>query len=333
MSCQEGFKRVHCEESVPHELLCGKSDIIARPAKPQADSDSESNSEGNSYKNRAGILDLSRIRIVLVATSHPGNIGAAARAMKNMGLSSLYLVNPKDYPSGVALGRAASALDVLDNAKVVENLESAIADCGLVIGTSARSRSIPWPVVDPDECAEKLVTASNENEVALVFGREDRGLSNEELQLCQYHVQIPTNEEYSSLNVAAAVMVLSYEIRKASLKLSLVDSAGDSIKDSIEDSSGKSSADPVNEKFNESLESIWDQPMATVDDMERYLDHLEEVLVRLEFHDPDNPRQLMPRLRRLYTRIRPDKMEINILRGILTSTQYQLDKKPKNSGK
>jgi len=241
--------------------------------------------------------------------------------MKNMGLSSLYLVNPKDYPSGVALGRAASALDVLDNAKVVENLETAIADCGLVIGTSARSRSIPWPVVDPDECAEKLVIVGNENEVALVFGREDRGLSNEELQLCHYHVQIPTNEEYSSLNVAAAVMVLSYEIRKAALKF--ID----------EPSSGKSSAASVSEKSEDTLEENWDQPLATVDDMERFLDHLEKVLVRLEFHDPENPRQLMPRLRRLYTRIKPDKMEINILRGILTSTQYQLDKKPENSSK
>jgi tRNA (cytidine32/uridine32-2'-O)-methyltransferase len=317
MNCQEGFKRVHCEESVPYGLLCGKSDIIARPAKPQAGNDSESNSESN----RACILDLSRIRIVLVATSHPGNIGATARAMKNMGLSSLYLVNPKDYPSGVALGRAASALDVLDNAKVVENLESAIADCGLVIGTSARSRSIPWPVVDPDECAEKLVTVSNENEVALVFGREDRGLSNEELQLCHFHVQIPTNEEYTSLNVAAAVMVLSYEIRKAALRY--IDEPG----------SGESSTPNDSEKSEDTLEDIWDQPLATIDDMERFLDHLETVLVRLEFHDPDNPRQLMPRLRRLYTRIKPDKMEINILRGILTSTQYQLDKKPENKGK
>ena len=291
------------------------------PDKTLADSRSGNNSDTNLYKNRAVILDLSRIRIVLVETSHPGNIGAAARAMKNMGLSSLYLVNPKDYPSGVALGRAASALDVLDNAKVVENLESAIAECGLVIGTSARSRSIPWPVVDPDECAEKLVTTSSENEVALVFGREDRGLSNEELQLCHFHVQIPANEEYTSLNVAAAVMVLGYEIRKASLKYSL------------EDSPGKSSADTINDKNNESLEDMWDQPLATVDDLEGFLNHLERVLVQLEFYDPENPRQLLPRLRRLYTRIRPDRMEINMLRGILTTTQQQLDTKPGNSGK
>lgn len=270
-------------------------------------------------------LDLQRIRIVLVATSHPGNIGAAARAMKNMGLASLYLVNPKDYPSGVALGRAASALDILDNAVVVDSLESAILDCGLVIGTSARSRSIPWPVVDPEECAEKLVTASRQNDVALVFGREDRGLSNEELQLCHFHVQIPANENYSSLNVAAAVMVLCYEIRKAALDYS------DSETDNPEsEAPGKQTDLSELDNGDESLTEFWDQPLSTVEDMERFLEHLEKVLIRLEFHDPEIPRQLMPRLRRLYSRIRPDKMEINILRGILSSTEYQLDKKPKN---
>jgi len=256
-------------------------------------------------------VDLTRIRIVLVQTSHPGNIGAAARAMKNMGLKKLILVNPKDYPSGVALGRAASALDILDNAEVVDSLDAAIANCGLVIGTSARSRSIPWPMVDPEECAQKLVTASGQNDVALVFGREDRGLSNDELQLCHFHVQIPANEGYSSLNVAAAVMVLSYEIRKAFLRA--VDSQT-TVSDSIVSS--------------ESLEVNWDQPLATVADIESFLAHLEKVLIRLDFHDPENPRQLMSRLRRLCTRIRPDTMEINILRGILTSTEQQLDKKP-----
>lgn len=272
-------------------------------------------------------MDLSRIRIVLVATSHPGNIGATARAMKNMGLKSLYLVNPKDFPSGVALGRAASALDILDDAQVVENLEEAVEDCGLVIGTSARSRSIPWPMVNPEECAEKLVAASEKNDVALVFGREDRGLSNEELQLCHYHVQIPANEEYSSLNVAAAVMVLCYEIRKAVLK----DASRGDESASGKEGAGKSQGEGLTEQSGESFYDIWDQPFATVKDMEGYLEHLEKVLIRLEFHDPDNPRQLIPRLRRLFTRIRPDSMEINILRGILTSTEYQLDKKPGNT--
>ncbi|MFT5320467.1 MAG: tRNA (cytidine32/uridine32-2'-O)-methyltransferase [Pseudohongiellaceae bacterium] len=258
------------------------------------------------------MVDLTRIRIVLVQTSHPGNIGAAARAMKNMGLSKLVLVNPKDYPSGVALGRAASALDILDKAEVVDSLDAAIANCGLVIGTSARSRSIPWPMVDPEQCAQKLVTASGLNDVALVFGREDRGLSNDELQLCHFHVQIPANEGYSSLNVAAAVMVLSYEIRKAFL-------SGVDTPTSVSD----------NKVSSETLEVNWDQPLATVADIESFLAHLEKVLIRLDFHDPENPRQLMSRLRRLCTRIRPDTMEINILRGILTSTQQQLDKPSK----
>ena len=262
--------------------------------------------------------DPSRIRIVLVQTSHPGNIGATARAMKNMGLSRLYLVKPKDYPSGVALGRAASALDILDNAVVVDDLDGAIADCGLVIGTSARSRGIPWPMVTPDECAEKLVTASGQNDVALVFGREDSGLSNEELRRCHYHVQIPTNEEYSSLNVAAAVMVLCYEIRKAVLSTSTQEAPGKPV---AADTAGNPDA----------LQDAWDQPLSTVADMEGFLAHLETVLAQLEFLDPRAPRQLMTRLRRLFVRIRPDRMEINILRGMLTAIQEQLAKIPHNS--
>jgi len=244
--------------------------------------------------------DLSAIRIVLVQTSHPGNIGATARAMKNMGLSNLYLVSPKDFPSGVALGRAASALDVLDNAVVVDTLEAAIADCGLVIGTSARSRGIPWPMVTPEECGEKLVAACRQNSVALVFGREDSGLSNEELRQCHFHVQIPTNPAYSSLNVAAAVMVLCYEIHRAALK--------------------------AEDARDAATEDDWDQPLSTVADMNGYMAHLEEVLTRIDFLDPKAPRQLMTRLRRLYTRIRPDRMEINILRGMLTAIQTHLDK-------
>ncbi len=252
-------------------------------------------------------MNTANIRIVLIETSHPGNIGAAARAIKNMGLESLYLVKPRDFPSGVALGRAANALDILDRATVVDSLQEAIADCGLVIGTSARSRGIPWPMVDPAECAEKLVTASGQNKVALVFGREDNGLSNEELRQCHFHVQIPANEDYSSLNLAAAVMVLSYEIRKVVLNAARPsDSAEDVDTDSVADN--------------------WDQPLVTMEEMEGFLGHLEKVLVRLEVLDPKAPRQLMTRMRRLYTRIRPDRMEINLLRGVLSATETQLDK-------
>ncbi len=244
-------------------------------------------------------MNLSNIRIVLVNTSHPGNIGATARAMKNMGLSRLYLVAPKDYPSGVAVGRASSALDILDNAVLCEDLNEAIADSSLVIGTSARSRRIPWPVLDPDSCAQKLVDESQQHEVALVFGREDRGLSNEELQMCNFHVQIAANPEYSSLNLAAAVMVLSHEIYKYSLK------------------------DANN---SDQSEEQWDNELATVAEVETYLQHLEQLLIEIDFHDPENPRHLMPRLRRLYNRIRPDKMEINILHGMVTETRKMLKK-------
>lgn len=232
------------------------------------------------------------IRIVLVNTSHPGNIGAAARAMKNMGLNQLVLVQPEEYPSGVAVGRAASALDVLESARVVDSLNEALADCTLVIGTSARSRSIPWPMLTPRECAARVMAEQQQAKVALVFGREDTGLHNEELQLCHYHVQIPTNPDYSSLNLAAAVLVLCYEI----YQLSQAGAPADN-----------------NEQ--------WDQALATAAQVEHFYGHLEKVLVDLDFHDPDNPRQLMQRLRRLFGRVRLDVMELNILRGILTEIE------------
>lgn len=238
------------------------------------------------------------IKIVLVNTSHPGNIGATARAMKNMGLSRLALVNPVEFPSGVAVGRAASALDVLEQAEVVNTLGEAIADCALVIGSSARSRSLPWPMLTPEQSAAKLVKESQSAPVALVFGREDSGLNNEELQLCHFHVQIPASPEYSSLNLAAAVMVLCYEIRRAVLR----DEEAD---DKAED-------------------EYWDQERATVEQVEYFYEHLERVLVEIDFHDPDNPRQLMQRMRRLFGRVRIDAMEMNILRGILTNIEHKI---------
>ena len=238
------------------------------------------------------------IKIVLVNTSHPGNIGATARAMKNMGLSRLALVNPVEFPSGVAVGRAASALDVLEQAEVVNTLGEAIADCALVIGSSARSRSLPWPMLTPEQSAAKLVKESQSAQVALVFGREDSGLNNEELQLCHFHVQIPASPEYSSLNLAAAVMVLCYEIRRAVLR----DEEAD---DKAED-------------------EYWDQEKATVEQVEYFYEHLERVLVEIDFHDPDNPRLLMQRMRRLFGRVRIDAMEMNILRGILTNIEHKI---------
>ena len=243
------------------------------------------------------MTELTNIRIVLVQTSHPGNIGASARAMKNMGLSRLTLVQPAVFPSGVATGRAAAGLDILERAQVVSSVAEAVADCRLVIGASARSRSIPLPMLSPTECGAKLRQESARHQVALLFGREDSGLSNEELQLCHFHTRIPAAKDYGSLNLAAAVMILCYEIHRAGL-----------------------------EPMTDNLEQDWDQPLATAADMEHFYTHLERVLVALDFHDPDNPRQLMQRLRRLFGRIRPDEMEMNILRGILTHMEARLDK-------
>jgi len=245
------------------------------------------------------MVDFSRVRIVLVETSHPGNIGAAARAMKNMGLSRLVLVRPKVWPAREAISMAASALDVLDHAVVVETMAEAIADCHMVIGTSARLRNMPIPLLDPPASATLVSGVMDQQEVALVFGREISGLSNEELHLCHFHVHIPVDPGYTSLNLAAAVMVLCYELRKSALQCA---------------------AQPLLPVVRED----WDQQPATAGELDRYLDHLEEVLIRLQFHNPDNPRQLMRRLRRLYQRIQPDRMEISILRGILTAVEDAL---------
>ncbi len=235
-----------------------------------------------------------QIRIVLVNTTHPGNIGAAARALKNMGLSRLYLVAPKEFPADKAVWRSAGAVDVLDNAIVVETLDEAIADCALVVGTSARERRIPWPLVTPRECGDRVWSEAQSHRVAILFGREDRGLVNEELQKCQYHVHIPANPDYSSLNMAAAVQVICYEIRMSHLN----------------ELSGK----PL--QFND-----WDQPPAPAQDLEFYYQHLEETLIELQFLSETNPRQTMTRLRRLFNRVRLDQMELSILRGMLTSIQ------------
>lgn len=237
---------------------------------------------------------LDAIRIVLVNTSHPGNIGATARAMKNMGLSQLVLVDPKQYPSEEATWLASNAQDVLESAKVVSTLDEAIDDCALVIGTSARERRIPWPLLTPRECAQRAVAEVVEHPVAIVFGREDRGLTNEELHKCHYHLHIPTNPEYSSLNLAQAVQVVSYELRLNALEAA--------------------SGEPLH--FDD-----WDQPPADNKALESYYEHLEQTLEKLDFISKDNPRQTMTRLRRLYSRTRLDAMELAILRGVLTAIQ------------
>ncbi|EIK97689.1 RNA methyltransferase [Pseudomonas sp. M47T1] len=243
---------------------------------------------------------LQNIRVVLVNTSHPGNIGGAARAMKNMGLSRLVLVDPLDFPSHEASARASGADDVLANAQVVATLEEALVGTTMVLGTSARDRRIPWPLLDPRECGAKSTEeAAQGGEIALVFGREHAGLTNEELQRCHFHVHIPSNPDFSSLNLGAAVQVLAYEVRMAWL--------------AAEGQASKT------EKVE--VASVKSAELSTSDEMERFYEHLEHTLVDIGFLDPQSPRHLMARLRRLYGRSSVNRAEMNILRGILTETQ------------
>ena len=260
-------------------------------------------------------LDLSNVRIVLVNTTHPGNIGAVARAMKNMGLSQLYLVEPSDFPSGEARVCSSGAVDVLESAVVVNTLEEALVDCALAVGASARLRSIPWPVVDPRECAEKVVEIAvakqPAQQVALVMGRESSGLTNAELERCNLLVHIPSNPDYSSLNIAAATQVLAYEVRMAA----------------------------IHHSGQKTIETEEDSPLATVDDMEGMYNHFEQALTEIGFLDPQAPRLLMRRIRRLFNRAGVDKNELNILRGIMTAaqgrkrTRVETDELKKQQGK
>ena len=236
-------------------------------------------------------MPLDSIRIVLTRPTHPGNIGAATRAMKNMGLRELWLVAPEKFPHPQAVARAVEAADILERARVCAGLEEALGDCRLVIGTSARARRIGWPMLTPRECAARIVVAAAQGPVALVFGQERTGLTNEELDRCQYVVTIPTSPEYSSLNLAGAVQILAYEIFLAN--------------------SGDGAA----------RDDARDPPLASAAELQRFYDHLEQVLAQIGFLDPSKPRLLMRRLVRLFGRAELDRNELNILRGILTSVQ------------
>ncbi len=238
-------------------------------------------------------MNLSNISIVMVETTHQGNIGAAARAMKNMGLYRLVLVNPQCALDGSAYARASGADDVLAEAARVESLKEAVSDCSLVVGTTARVRTLVWPGLTPNSLAEKLDEMPPEEEAAIVFGREHSGLTNEELQHCHYSLTIPTNPEFSSLNVASSIQVICYEIF-----------------------SRHQQSLPAEPRPKSRLES-----RARAEQLEGFFEHLEQVLVSLQFLDKDNPRQIMKRLRRLYQRAEPSQNEVNILRGILSSVE------------
>lgn len=241
---------------------------------------------------------LDKVRIVLVGTTHPGNIGATARAMKVMSHKNLYLVSPKTFPSAEATARATGADDILANAVVCADLKEAISDCDLVIGTSARTRSLPWPMVTPRECAE-TVSEKKYSNVAIVFGRENSGLSNEEIELCNLVLNIPSNSEYSSLNLASAVQIVCYEIYM------LCNIGQDKAIDEVH-------ADLVNQ-----------------DKMELFYKHLEECLIEINYYDADNPKLLMHRIRRLFNRLQMEESEYNILRGVFSKMQRKNNKNAK----
>jgi TrmH family RNA methyltransferase len=237
---------------------------------------------------------LDRVRVVLVDTSHPGNIGAVARAMWTMGLSRLALVRPKRYPSAEATARAAGADALLYEAEVFDSLDQALAECSWVVGTTVRSRHLELPRLTPRSFAAAAVEEIRDGQVALVFGREQTGLSNDELEKCQAVASIASNPEFGSLNVAAAVQVFAYELRLA---------CSDGARRAGESSSKGSARAPTSAE----LEGLYA--------------HLEQALADIGYYDPEEPKLLMRRLRRLYGRVRPDRAELNILRGILAATQ------------
>jgi len=244
-----------------------------------------------------------QIKIVLVEPSHPGNIGAAARAAKTMCIENLVLVNPEDFPSGEARARSTGALDVLERAVVCDSLKEAIADCTFVVGASARERGLQCPEITPDKVGAKVWQELEQGNVAIVFGRESSGLTNEELDQCHYLTTIPANWEFSSLNLASAVQVICYEIYSALLKKSSANkSTGNDTNNDLEPDGGI-------------------DPLATVEQLENLFEHMQQVLQEIEFFDPKQPRLLMRRLRHLYSRARPTLVETNILRGILSAVQ------------
>ena len=237
---------------------------------------------------------LNSVKVVLVGTTHPGNIGATARAMKNMGILDLALVKPKEFPSDVATFRSKAAKDILEKASVHTSLEEAISECELVVGTSARGRTVPWPVLNPREAAEEMHKSSLNGKVAIVFGREDRGLTNEELGLCNFHVHIPSDPEYSSLNLSQAVQILAYEIRLSYLQ-----------------------DRHVNKEY-------WDVELANNEQTERLINHMDELMQEVDFYDVENPRKLLVRVRRFFKRSKIDVMEANIFRGLFATIQKKL---------
>lgn len=230
---------------------------------------------------------FNNIRVVLCQTSHPGNIGSTARAMKTMGLSRLYLVNPQHFPDTQATALAVNASDVLDHAIVTASLDQAVVDCQFVIGVSGKERALSQQVMTVRAAAAEISTMATHQQVALVFGTEMSGLSNAEADRCQLLATIPANPAYTSLNLAQAVQIMCYEVRMAISDGQL--------------------------HFNEKPAEL-----ASQDDLERFYVHLQQVLEHIGYINPRAPKKLFERMRRLYARARLEKEEVNLLRGILT---------------
>lgn len=236
---------------------------------------------------------LDNIKVVLSHTTHPGNIGAAARAMKVMGLSNLALVNPKTYPSAEATERASGAVDVLANTQVYDSVEAAIADCKLVVGTSARTRSLPSKLMTPRDLTSYIAEHREKTPIALMFGTENSGLTNEELHLCHYHVYIPTNPDYSSLNLASAVQLVAYELHLAFAEYDQLPS-----------------------------QPIPDNEMpVTREQLNGIIQHFDKVMHLTGYLLPEQEKQIDIRMNRLLNKADITLSEMNILRGFLTSIE------------
>jgi tRNA (cytidine32/uridine32-2'-O)-methyltransferase len=233
------------------------------------------------------------IQIVLVETSHPGNIGSVARAMKNMGLAKLALINPKKFPHQDATALAGNATDLLENAQVFDSIQTAVKGSKVIYATSARDRTIEWPILSAKDAAEEIQDLVNNNiEVSIIFGREDRGLTNEELQLANKHLIIPAHPDYPVLNIAMSTQVICYEIYQAAQ--------------------------------NHSVESWQDFPEYTSEELNHLIQHFNETVQALDLVDPKNPKQIMTRMERMFRRLYPDQMEGNFLRGFLKAINKRI---------
>ena len=233
------------------------------------------------------------INIVLVETSHPGNIGSVARAMKTMGLSKLSLINPRKFPSGEANALSGNATDILENAQVYKTIEDAIKTSTFVYATSSRNRTIQWPTVNVEEGAELILNQTTaEKEISILFGREDRGLTNEELQLANTHIEIPANPDYPVLNLAMSAQILSYEIFKAS--------------------------------HNTEARDWHDYPEVDSANLQMLIDHFIETAVNIDVIHPENPKKIISRIKRMFSRLHPDEMEASFLRGFLAAINKKL---------